>query len=383
MRCFACLIPALLFGCEASEVAPATPPSPVVVEDRFETLFGGIQTPIEIDVEIGGPELWELRNAPREWVDGTVVIDGERHVVEMRLKGHGSFSPIEERPSLKLKFDQGWYGHEVLILNNYLSDDTRVHERLATEFFHRLELPAARAGHAYVSINGDFRGLYGVLEDVDPIMVSRWFDRSDGALYEMFDGDFQPGLTDGIEHEAGPEVPELIAHITSDLSTGNVTGYELAIEHFDARQFLEFWAMTAMVGQTDAFPYSLPGDDVYLYLDPETEQFHFMPHGLDEAFLPRQRTLNESNGMLARRCLAQQFCREELETEISGIRFLADDGGWDGWTADLLSASQDWRREERVRLGTPVPDTLVPHLEELETWFATRWQVLSEELTAP
>ena len=353
--------------------------------DHFERVFlDPLEPPGRVHVRLSEQASYELRHAPREWVPGSVRIDGENFDVEVRLKGWGSFQPLDARPSLKIRFDPDWYGHDVLIFNNYTSDPSKTHERLATHAFHLMGMPAARAGWARVRINGEDRGVYGAVEDVDHHLLERWFARGDGSLYELFDGDFEDELLEGIEHEEGPDIRPLLRHIAIDLATGDLTGFELAAEHFDVDAFLTFWATTAVVAQTDAFPYSSPGDDAYLYFEPDQEQFHFLPHGLDEAFFPRGRVVNQSNGLLARRCLALPSCLDAFRAKVEEVFDTLEHSDFEAHTGLLIDRARELRFEDEVVEPTTTTQAPMPgfnqHWGILRSWLPTRRVQLEEEL---
>jgi hypothetical protein len=63
-----------------------------------------------------------------------------------------------------------------------------------------------------------------------------------------------------------------------------------------------------VIGQFDAYPYSFPGDDVVLYVDPADGRIDFLPHGADETFAAPDRPIDYVFGLVAQRCLADPDC---------------------------------------------------------------------------
>src|SRR4051812_5990729 len=58
-------------------------------------------------INITEPELQKLRRQNRSYVSATVTVDDKVFKdVAVRLKGRGSFRPLEDRPSFALKFDE-------------------------------------------------------------------------------------------------------------------------------------------------------------------------------------------------------------------------------------------------------------------------------------
>lgn len=365
----------ILWGCQppASSSDRIIPGDPEVFPDPFHSrVLDG--EPREMAIEVGAVGASALRLNPREWVDGQFSFEGETYPVEVRLKGHGSFEPFDQRPSLKVRFEHTFFGHKTVILNNNHSDSTASRERLAASAFALAGVPAARAGSVWVELNGANRGLYTVLEDVDRTSLRRWFSHGRGPLFEVFDGDFTTELVGGIEHEGGPENYALVEGTVDALALGDVVGFDEASQFIDRDAFLRFFAVTAFVAQTDAYPYSDPGDDVYLYAAPDTGRLHFLPHGLDEAFQPRDMPLNRVNGLLARRCLANASCREGLAEQLAEVSDVLA-GPWDLERQRVLRSAEAWVEDDRW-LTSSWGGTII----DLEFWREERRDVLEEEL---
>ena len=77
-----------------------------------------------------------------------------------------------------------------------------------------------------------------------------------------------------------------------------------AAAYADVDQFTRFWAMCAVVGQLDSFPYSNPGDDYFAYANPATGRLAFMPWGIDESFYAGDIDVSVIHSVLAVQCKA-------------------------------------------------------------------------------
>lgn len=375
---------AALAACGAPTPLPTEVPEPFPVStpppepDLFDQVKAEPDSLPSFEIQLPPESIAMLREAPREWQPGTVTLGGERVDARVRLKGHGSFQPIDERPSFKLKLDRPLGGLDTLVLNNGTSDPTRLHEVLASNALRQLQVPTARAANAWVQLNGESLSVYTVLEDVDEPMLSRWFDNEKGTLFELFDGDFTPTQLDGFELESGPDDRTPLLDATDDLALGDVVGFEFGIEHFDREAFFRFWAATVALAQTDAYPYSDPGDDVYVYVEPATGLMHFIPHGLDEAFLPRGRTIGNTNGVLARRCLVVPACHAEFERALDVV---FDDLRRIGFQEDVdarIDRARHWALDPRYRQPEVPIDPA--HVDELRNWITRREQDVLDEL---
>src|SRR5436305_814018 len=68
-------------------------------------------------------------------------------------------------------------------------------DRLGREIFNATTVPAPRAGHATVTLNGEPLGLYVLLEGANKQFLKRHFQNVEGNYYEgAFRGDISPYL---------------------------------------------------------------------------------------------------------------------------------------------------------------------------------------------
>lgn len=112
----------------------------------------------------------------------------------VRSRGVASRSGI--KPGLKLDFGryasgQTYLGLKSLVLDNLAQDPSGVHESVSMWFLARLGVPAPRESHAVVYVNGDYAGLYTLVEPIDHNLIARVFrneaggEQTDGYLYEF------------------------------------------------------------------------------------------------------------------------------------------------------------------------------------------------------
>ena len=132
-------LPSLAFCAGAAELH-----SPVGTE-----LFSDSTIP-RFKIEISEPELEKLKRDSRTYVGATITVDDQVFKnAGVRLKGQGSFRPVNDRPSFAVKFDafapgQKFHGLSKLMLNNGSQDSTLLSEYLATSLFRDAGVPAAR-----------------------------------------------------------------------------------------------------------------------------------------------------------------------------------------------------------------------------------------------
>jgi hypothetical protein len=97
--------------------------------------------------------------------------------------------------SWKVDFEPGGdddqlVGMERLNLKAMYNDPSQMREALAWELFGRVGIPAARHTYAKLGINGGYRGLFSLIEQVDKRFLKDWFGKNDrGNLYKAYCGD--------------------------------------------------------------------------------------------------------------------------------------------------------------------------------------------------
>jgi spore coat protein CotH len=248
-------------------------------------------------------------------VPAHLVYEGRSYgPIGLRLKGQNSFLPFSQKPSLRISVDEyvgdaRFFGLKDLTLNNMSGDLTMMHERLAYLVARTAGVPASRANHALLTINDQFYGLYVNVETVKHKMLSRWFENEDGSLFEATDVDFVAGDIADYELEDGPDDRSLLTGLAGALALpGDSAAITAAASYANLGEFQTFWAMCSVIGQFDSFPYSIPGDDYFVYADPTSGRLWFMPWGMDETFYSGSHDVTNVYSVLARRCKAVPSC---------------------------------------------------------------------------
>ena len=112
------------------------------------------------------------------------------------IRSRGAGSRAAAKPSLRLDFnryvtDQKLLKLTAMVLANAYQDAGMMNRRLSMMVFAALELPAPRVVHARLFVNGEYIGLYEVVEAVEKAFLARAFGfdgsgkrRDDGYLFE-------------------------------------------------------------------------------------------------------------------------------------------------------------------------------------------------------
>jgi hypothetical protein len=304
----------------------ATPPEAVPASgDLTEKMLGlDVMTDLKIDVDADG--VAKLMAAPTVAVPGTLTYQGRAYgPVGVRLKGNNSFEPIDKKPSIKIAVDKytadaRFFGLKDITLNNMHSDPTMMHERMAYWVARTAGVPASRAAYSRVTLNGRGPSLYIMVEAVKHKMLTRWFPNADGPLYEGNQADFNTAETantpmpeDAIVHfglESNVDDRKSLYGVANALKMASAPAAIAAATPFlNVDEFWSFWAVCSMVGQFDSWPYSMPGDDYFVYVNPADGKVNMLPWGMDETFEAADvNVITRAYSLLTKKCIGSPNC---------------------------------------------------------------------------
>lgn len=313
----------------------------------------------ELAIELAPAAFDALLAEPRVYVPGVVRYGDEVYdPVGVRLKGNGSFQPIDQKPSFKISFDEydpdlEFHGLEKLVLNNMANDPSSMHERLAHRVYREAGVPDVRSGHGFVTLNGEPYGLYVVDENVDEDLLKRFWADPDGPMWEIFDADFTSEGVLSFEHEEGVDDRATLVAVGALLDTIEPTDWAALAPYVDDDAFLRYWAVSAVIGQFDAWPYSFPGDDVHIYQDPADGRLDFVPHGCDETFADPLRPVDFVYGSIADACLADPACADRFAAEVWSVQALTESIDLLAYADEIQLALAPWLGDDRRAAHTP------------------------------
>lgn len=230
-----------------------------------------------------------LRDSPREYVPFELWVDGKRFAAGagVKLKGAaGSFQNWDERPALTLKLDkfdgkERFHGLEKFHLNNSVQDESLLCEWLGSEIFRGQNYPATRVQHALVELNERKLGMYVLKEGFDKRFLARWFDTTEGNLY---DGGFCQDLDAELELDSGkgPKDRSDLAAIAQACHNPDMVQRWSALELLiDLPRLTRFMALEQMLAHWDG--YTTNSNNYRLYFVPGGKAV-FLPHGMDQLF---------------------------------------------------------------------------------------------------
>lgn len=244
--------------------------------------------------------------------------------VSIHIKGAaGSFRPIFANPALTLNFGklndgQKFAGMRKLHLNNSVQDGSRVSEYFCGELYRRAGVPATRATHAYVTLNGRDLGLYVVKEGFDKPFLRRNFGDASGNLY---DGGFVQDVDSDLERDngEGPDThADLHALTAAAMESNPATRLKKLEKVLDVDRFITVVAMQCLLDDWDG--YVRNRNNYRIYHDPVTDKLVFLPHGMDQMVEnPTSPIIRPFGGLVARQMWGIPEIRTRINERIAQI----------------------------------------------------------------
>ena len=307
--------------------------------------------------------------APYTYFDASVTIDGVTFShVGLRKKGFlGSLSTT--RPSLKIKLnhtdkDAGIKGLTNLTLNNNQQDISLMSQFMGYALFNAAGSPAPRCAYAKVTVNGVNLGVYSHVETVRKSFLRRAFRTDDGTLYEGPYVDFYEGWLGSFEHKIGKDGPgrEKIQQLIEVLK-GDSKNIEGAIgELIDLDAFYTYWAVEGLFGFWDG--YSGNNNNFFIYLNPDTGKFHFLPWGADSLFSKHSKLRHhnkagapisvKTQGLLTHKLYQQKSSRERYAKAMMGL------------------LENHWNEAELLAEVDRIDAMVKPHLADAQRFFGDK-----------
>ncbi len=172
-----------------------------------------------------------------------ITINGETYEsVVIRTKGASSLSSVaksdSDRFSFKIKADeyvggQSFDGLDEFVLNNCYLDATYMKEYLSYEMMDYIGVDTPLYSYAAISINGEYFGLYMMVEAPEEDFLERLYGSDYGELYkpesvgggQMGAGEMMPGAADVMNMQEMPGgVNTMTFDNQTDMTTFNMTG---------------------------------------------------------------------------------------------------------------------------------------------------------------
>ena len=225
--------------------------------------------------------------------------------VGLRFKGNAGYmatAGLLKRP-FKIDFNhyvagQQFRGLKMVSLDAGAMDPTQLRESLSYAVFHEAGVPAPRTAlvRLYITIPGtyekEFAGLYTLVENVDKTFLKDRFQSAKGLLlkpervraldylgenWSSYEDQYRP------KTDANARTKRRLIEFAKLVNNADDEQFRKEIgSYLDADEFLRFLAANALLSNLDSFLGM--GHNYYLYLQPTTNKFVFIPWDLDLSF---------------------------------------------------------------------------------------------------
>lgn len=223
--------------------------------------------------------------------------------VGIRLRGNTSLGA--QKKSFKISFNEftpgaSYQGIKKINLRGQHNDPTMIREKLFYDVWEKAGMPQRRTAFVRLFINGQYRGLYTNVEEIDKQWLDRAYGDNDGNLYKCtwpadlaYLGSNQQTYKnilnnpttrayDLVTNESEDDYSDLVNLITqlNQPVNGNFAGN--IQQTINVNAVLKAYAIDIATGNWDDYFYNK--NNYYLYNNPETGRFEYMTFDTDNTF---------------------------------------------------------------------------------------------------
>jgi spore coat protein CotH len=258
-----------------------------------------------------------------EWRRATLVYDGVTvENVGVRPSGESSRMPGNQKMPMRVRFDAfpdtGKFGGvDVLKLKGQQGEESLIRDG-ASFFVFRKVMPAPKEAHARLTVNGDLRGLYAIIEVWDSDALKQHFSEPLGALYRLrgwigedpylYVGDAPSSYTPLPWEQklsnpgAGDEVIPRFLKVMADTPA-------MIEPATDVDNLLSYLAANTLLSNSDGLAGDTGVEDHYQYYDPASGKFFVLPWDMDA-------TLGNDGNTTPDRAIYARFSKSTLLVTI-------------------------------------------------------------------
>lgn len=165
------------------------------VNPSYESRYFNPDTVNKLDIIIDEDDWADLQKNPKsnKYQVCTIILNGDTYEsVGIKPRGATSLSDVVSHKSVRFPFkikvdkyisDQTIYGLDEFVLNNNHLDPTAMKEFLSYELMDELGVPTPLHSYAALYVNGEYFGLYLMVESVEDGFMYRNFGGGYGHLY--------------------------------------------------------------------------------------------------------------------------------------------------------------------------------------------------------
>ena len=210
----------------------------------------------------------------------------------IRLRGNTSRN--NDKLSYKIDFrefgGEKFGSYKKLNLKPNVFDPSHIRELISMHLYRLLNVPAQRVAPSILFINDEYKGVYLNVEQIDDEFIEKRFGSKEGFLYKCGQGmtlAYQEEVYDDNKinskmNEDSDDRTEL-SHLIDVLNNTSDVNFKKEIEKiFNVNSFIRQMAVEAIIGHWDG--YSWFNNNYYLYYNPNSMKFEFIPYDADNTF---------------------------------------------------------------------------------------------------
>ena len=261
--------------------------------------------------------------------------------IGFRVRGNTSRNAVKK--SFKISFNHSvsgfkWQGIEKMNLNGQHNDVSIMRTKLAQEIYKEVGLPSSRTSHVRLYINGEYKGLYVNVEQIDEEFAKKRFIQGhQGDMYKCIYGAnlsfkgwdesayYGPYEKVRKEETGFQSLIEFLDFLNNSSNAAFLCGIE---DRFDVDAYLRYLATEILTGHWDGYTYNQ--NNFYLIKRPSDGKFMMLPYDLDNTFGIdwfnidwSERNIYEwttsSNRPLYNRLMSVPYFRNELTKHLKDI----------------------------------------------------------------
>ncbi|MGB1240959.1 MAG: CotH kinase family protein [Chitinophagales bacterium] len=223
--------------------------------------------------------------------------------VGFKLKGMNSANRNITKKSFEVVFDSfeknmEFHGLQRLVLEGQHKDPTMMRAKIAADLFQEMKVITPKANHVQVYINGIYHGVYLNVEPVDEKFLKERFGNKNGNLYEAstnaslgylgVEANRYKMVQDGkrvyqLKTNAGQDDYSDLANFINRLHLSDEKSFQTNIDRvFNVDMFLRTMAVDIFIGNWEGYSFNI--GNYYLYHNPRTDKFEYIPYQLENTF---------------------------------------------------------------------------------------------------
>ena len=277
--------------------------------------------------------------------DATLTFDGET-IANCTIRSRGSGTRNGVKPGLRVDFSrkvksQTFHGFKRLVLDNMYNDPSFLREQLAFAVFDEAGIPVPRESFARLTVNGQYWGLYAIVEPIDEVFAATHVDTGGGNLFEYNVPSAPPGqlawdftLSRGETIEGyvpSPFEPKtneddldgsaLLDFIHTISQAPDHTFVEEVSQFVDPHVLLTHYAIEVATGEVDGLTSFFGVNNFYLYQLEGTRRFVFHPwdHDFNFTFADHSIYFGSERNRLIERLLSDPELREFYRSTLHDV----------------------------------------------------------------